>query len=193
MTMLCAAFFILHCSLFISCTKDGDTETKVVPARQWVEKTVAVVAPLSDAASKERLERTADWFTENLIEAQRQNTLAISLKIEWYDEDTEDLAALSKTLAGRDDVTAIIGPFGNDAVDVFAPACKDAQKPLIVPTATSEEILRRYAVKKAKSYEADAPFLWALTENDATFAETIMSSFATFSHTWDDILPSIEN
>ena len=186
------AIVLFLLTLFSGC-KDGDTVTEIVPARHWVERTVAVVAPLSDNDSKQQMERIAAWFTENLTEAQRQDTLAISLKIEWYDEDTEDMAALSKTLAGRDDVTAIIGPFGNDAVDVFAPACKDVQKPLIVPTATSEEILRRYAVKKAKSYEADAPFLWALTENDATFAETIMSSFATFSHTWDDILPSIEN
>ncbi len=186
MTMLCAAFFILHSSFFISCTKDGDPVTEIVPAHHWVEKTVAVVAPLSDATSKEQLERTAHWFTENLTEAQRQDTLAISLKIEWYDEDTEDLAALSKTLAGRDDITAIIGPFGNDAVAAFAPACQTPRKPLIVPTATSEEILRRYAVKKAKGNKSDKPFLWALTESDATLTETMMSSFATFSEYWNE-------
>ena len=192
MRMLCAACFILHCSLFISCSKDGDTVTKIVPARHWVEKTVAVVAPLSDATSKEQLERTAAWFTENLTEAQRQDTLAISLKIEWYDEDTEDLTALSKTLAGRDDITAIIGPFGNDAVETFATACQEHRKPLIVPTATSEEILRRYAVKKVKDNKTEEPFLWALTESDATFAETIMSSYATFSEYWKTILDATE-
>jgi len=86
--MLCAAFFILSSSSFISCRQDGDPLTEIVPARHWVEKTVAVVAPLSDANSKEQLERTARWFTENLTEAQRQDTLAVRLKIEWYDEDT---------------------------------------------------------------------------------------------------------
>lgn len=91
-----------------------------------------------------------------------------------------------KTLAGRDDITAIIGPFGNDAVESFAPACKVAHKPLIVPTATSEEIQRRYAVKKVKNYESAKPFLWALTENDATLTETMMSSFAIFSEYWDN-------
>ena len=164
-----------------------------MPARHWVERTVAVVAPLSDNASKQQMERIAAWFTENLTEAQRQDTLAISLKIEWYDEDTEDLAALSKMLAGRDDITAIIGPFGNDAVEAFAPACHDAKKPLIVPTATSEEIQRRYAVKKVKDNKSDVPFLWALTENDATFVETVMSSFATSSHYWSSIFTSIVN
>ncbi len=186
MTMLCAAFFILHSSLFISCSKDGDTVTEIVPARHWVEKTVAVVAPLSNATSKEQLDRTARWFTNKLTKAQRHDTLAISLKIEWYDEDTEDLAALSKTLAGRDDITAIIGPFGNDAVDAFAPACQNTQKPLIVPTATNEEVLRRYAVKKVKDNKTEEPFLWALTESDATLVETMMSSYAIFNEFWDE-------
>lgn len=186
------AIVLFLLTLFSGC-KDGDTVTEIVPARHWVERTVAVVAPLSDNASKQQMERIAAWFTENLTEAQRQDTLAISLKIEWYNEDTEDLVALSKTLAGRDDITAIIGPFGNDAVEAFAPACHDAKKPLIVPTATSEEIQRRYAVKKVKDNKSDDPFLWALTENDATFVETVMSSFATFSHYWSSIFTSIAN
>ena len=176
-----AAAVVLILLTMLTACKDGDTVTEIVPARHWVEKTVAVVAPLSDAASKEPLERVARMFTRNLTEAQRQDTLAISLNIEWYNEDTEDMTALSNTLAGRDDITAIIGPFGNDAVAAFAPACHDAKKPLIVPTATSEEILRRYAVKKVKDNKSDDPFLWALTESDASLVETMMSSFAVFN------------
>ena len=54
--LLCAAFFILHSSFFISCRQEADT-IEIVPARHWVDKTVAVVAPLADAATKTRLER----------------------------------------------------------------------------------------------------------------------------------------
>ena len=89
-----AAAVVLILLTMLTACKDGDTVTEIVPARHWVEKTVAVVAPLSDAASKEPLERVARMFTRNLTEAQRQDTLAISLKIEWYNEDTEDMAAL---------------------------------------------------------------------------------------------------
>ena len=193
MAILCAALFTIHCSLFTSCKGDSDPVTEIVPARHWVEKTVAVVAPLSDAAKKGQLEIIAGWFTENLTEAQRQDTLAIRLKIEWYNEDTEDLTALSKTLAGRDDITAIIGPFADDAVAAFAPACQEARKPLIVPTATNEELQRLYAVKKVKGNKSDDPFLWALTESDATFVETMMGSFAAFSQHWSSILDITNN
>lgn len=157
-----------------SCKQEDD---KVVVQSQihWVEKTVAVVAPLNDSQQKARLERTAQWFLENFREAQLYDTLAVSLKLEWYNEETENLAALSKTLAGRSDVVAVIGPFGNDALAAFAPACQETHKPLITPTATSEDIIRRYAVSGSKNTE---PFLWALTESDVSMTETLMSSYA---------------
>ena len=96
--LLCAAFFTLHFSLFTSC-KQEDDKIEIVPARHWVEKKVAVVAPLGDAATKARLERTADWFLQNFREAQMHDTLAIDLKLVWYDELSADLTALSETLA----------------------------------------------------------------------------------------------
>ena len=77
--LLCAAFFILHSSFFIFCRSEDD-KIEIIPARHWVEKTVAVVAPLSDAHQKMRLERTAQWFLDNFHEAQLYDTLAISLK-----------------------------------------------------------------------------------------------------------------
>ena len=81
---------ILLLILFSGCKQEDDT-IEIVPARHWVEKTVAVVAPIGDAATKTRLERTADWFLENFREAQRHDTLAIDLKLEWHDELSEDL------------------------------------------------------------------------------------------------------
>ncbi|MBR5325659.1 MAG: peptidase C13 [Prevotella sp.] len=166
--------------LFTGC-KQEDDRTEIIPARHWVEKTVAVVAPIGDAATKTRLERTADWFLQNFREAQMHDTLAIDLKIRWYDELSTDLTALSETLAGDSTVIAVIGPFANESVAQFAPACMKTQKPLIVPTATSEDIIRRYAVTTSGLQTNQSPFLWSLTETDVNFAGLLMSGFATES------------
>ena len=167
--------------LFAGCRQEDDT-IEIVPARHWVEKTVAVVAPIGDAATKARLERTADWFLQNFREAQMLDTLAIDLKIEWHDELSEDMTALSEQLAGRDDICAVIGPFGNDPLAEFAPACYRTEKPLIAPTTTSEEIVRRYAVASATGQRKTYPFLWALTESDVKLVETLITGFATMMH-----------
>ena len=106
--LLCAAVFTMICSLFTSC-KQEDDRTEIVPARHWVEKKVAVVAPIGDAPTKARLERTADWFLQNFREAQMHDTLAIDLKIEWHDELSEDLTTLSTKLANDSTVIAEIG------------------------------------------------------------------------------------
>ena len=180
LAMLCAAFFILHSSLFISCRQEDD-RTEIVPARHWMKKTVAVVAPIGDAATKSRLEHTADWFLQNFREAQMHDTLAIDLKIAWYDELSADLATLSETLAADSTVIAVIGPFSNEGVAEFAPACMKTQKPLIAPTATSEDVIRRYAVTTSGQKTNTTPFLWSLTETDVNFAGLLMSGFATES------------
>ena len=178
--IVCAALFTMICSLFTSC-KQEDDRTEIVPARHWVEKKVAVVAPIGDAPTKARLERTADWFLQNFREAQMHDTLAIDLKIEWHNELSEDLTTLSTKLASDSTVIAVIGPFSNEGVAQFAPACMKTQKPLIVPTATSEDIIRRYAVTTSGQSTNQSPFLWSLTETDVNFAGLLMSGFATES------------
>ena len=183
MVWLCAALFTIHCSLFTSCKQEDDT-VEIVPARHWVEKKVAVVAPLGDAATKTRLERTAAWFLENFREAQMSDTLAISLQLEWHDELSEDLTALSTTLANREDIVAIIGPFANESVAAFAPACMKTQKPLIAPTATSEEVIRRYAVTTNGLSTNDKPFLWSLTASDVELTSLLMSEYAAICQTY---------
>lgn len=174
-------------TLFASCRREDDI-IKIVSARHWVEKTVAVVAPVGDAATKTRLERTAEWFLQNFREAQRHDTLAIDLRLEWHDELGEDLEALSRQLAAREDIVAVIGPFANGSVARFAPACSRTQKPLITPTATSEDVIRRYAVTTNGLNTNSAPFLWSLTETDVSLAGLLMSSFATMSKHYSDIL-----
>ena len=193
--LLCAALFTIHCSLFTSCRQEDD-RTEIVAARHWVEKTVAVVAPIGDAATKARLERTANWFLDNFREAQMHDTLAIDLKIAWYDELSADLAALSQTLAADSTVVAVIGPFSNEGVAEFAPACMKTQKPLIAPTATSEDVIRRYAVTTSGQKTNTTPFLWSLTETDVNFTGLLMSGFATeskyYEYQYKDILEDDE-
>ncbi|MCR5828650.1 MAG: caspase family protein [Bacteroidales bacterium] len=173
---IAAAFAALL--LTFSCEK-ADPEVIIVPGRHWVPRTIAVVAPLGDANTKVRLERTADWFLENFKESQRLDTLAIDLKIEWYDELSEDAVDLGLRLAAREDIDAIIGPFGNDALAAFAPACSRREKPLIAPTTTSEEVVRSYAVPTSTGQKEFHPFLWALTESDVKLIETLISGHAT--------------
>jgi len=176
--------FIFFTSFLTACRQEADTIV-YQQSRRWVEKTVAVVAPTSaDAAMKARFERTAQWFLDNLHQAQLHDTLCISLKLEWHDELTEDLQLLGQTLADREDVMAVIGPFSNDGVALLAPACQETQKPVIAPTATSEEVIRRFAVGTA-GVKNKRPFLWALTETDVTFCEVLMNMYASFVRTLD--------
>ena len=176
--MLITALLILS-----ACSKER--EVIIQPARHWVERTVAVVAPLGEATRKARLERTAEWFLDNYHMAQKYDTLAVRLRLEWYDELSADLPMLSKELSAREDLSAIIGPFQDSCVALFAPECKKHGKTMIVPTATSEQVIRRYAIRTATGITSDRPFLWALTETDLHLTETLMSSFATLCQFYD--------
>ena len=173
--------FVMLPLLLLSGCKGEENDTIVFrQSRRWVEKTIALVAPTSaDAATKARFERTAAWFLDNLHQSQLHDTLCIDLKLEWHDELTEDLAQLGEELATREDVLAVVGPFGNDAVAQLAPACQKTHKPVIAPTATSEDVIRRFAVGTAGVANKE-PFLWALTETDITFCEVLMSMYAAY-------------
>ena len=171
------AVLLLVLTVFTGCQQEDDTIV-YQKSRRWVEKTIAVVAPMSaDAATKARFERTVQWFLDNLHQAQLHDTLCIDLKLEWHDELTEDLTRLGQQLGEREDVTAVIGPFSNDGVALLAPGCQLTHKPVIAPTATSEEIIRRFAVGTAGVSNKE-PFLWSLTETDITFCEVLMNMYA---------------
>ena len=174
------AVVLLALTLFTACKQEDDTIV-YQKSRRWVEKTVAVVAPMSaDAATKARFERTVQWFLGNLHQAQLHDTLCIDLKLEWHDELTEDLTRLGQELGEREDVMAVIGPFSNDGVALLAPGCQQTHKPVIAPTATSEEIIRRFAVGTAGVSNKE-PFLWSLTETDITFCEVLMNMYASYA------------
>jgi glycosylphosphatidylinositol transamidase (GPIT) subunit GPI8 len=51
---------------------------------------------------------------------------------------------------------------------------------VIAPTATSEEIIRRFAVGTAGVSNKE-PFLWSLTETDITFCEVLMNMYASYA------------
>ena len=186
---LCAALFTIHCSLFTSC-KTEDDKIVVQTEHRWVDKKVAVVYPNRNAMTKAQLERTAQWFLDNFQEAQLSTDVCVRLHLEWYDELTANLDALSTQLANDPDVVAIVGPFNSNSLEVFAEACQQTEKPLIAPTATSEEIIRRYAVPTQSGTRTVRPFLWSLTESDVAFAEVVMSAYATMSQRHSFITPS---
>jgi glycosylphosphatidylinositol transamidase (GPIT) subunit GPI8 len=177
MMWLCAALFTITCSLFTGCKTEDDTVV-YQDSRRWVEKTVAVVAPLNDPIMKARLERTAEWMLKGLHNAQLHDTLCVELKLEWYDEYGHDMLTLSEQLANRDDVLAVIGPFDSDNVGRFAPACQKTLKPLILPTATSETIIRRFAITSTGN--GQKPFLWSLTETDISLSEVVLGLYANY-------------
>ncbi len=163
--------------LLTGCYKEDDIII-YKDSRRWVEKTVAVVAPLNDPIMKSRLERTASWMKDNLHQGQLRDTLCIQLKLEWYDEYGNDLDQLGKDLSEREDLMAVIGPFDSDNVNRLAPYCHKTGKPLILPTATSETVIRRFAITSTGS--GQKPFMWSLTETDVSLSEVLMSNYANF-------------
>ena len=176
-TRLVAVILTLLTMSFMGCRQEDDV-TVIQSQREWVKKTVVVVAPQSKNASvKARLERTADWFLTNFHDAQLHDTLAIDMQIEWHDEDNEDLSLLSREVSEREDIIGVIGPFSSEHLEIFVPACQSNQTPLIAPTASSEEIIRRYAVASAGSTTNKKPFLWSLTESDVSFTETLIGGY----------------
>ena len=164
--------------LLLTGCKTEDDKIVYQDSRRWVEKTVAVVAPLNNPIMKARLERTAEWMLKSLHNAQLHDTLCIDLKLEWYDEYGSDLKSLSERLANRDDLLAVIGPFDSDNVELLAPYCQQTNKPLILPTATSETVIRRFAITSTGN--GQQPFLWSLTETDVSLSEVMMSLYANF-------------
>ena len=172
-----AALFLFAFFLLTACSQEDD-KIVIQQQHQWVDKKVAVVYPNRNPITKAQLERTAQWFLDNFKEAQLSTGVCVRLKLEWYDELSSNLEALSEQLANDTSVVAIVGPFNSTSLEVFAQACQQTEKPLIAPTATSEEVIRRYAVPTQSGTRTVRPFLWSLTESDVAFAEVVMTAYA---------------
>ncbi|MCC8038155.1 MAG: ABC transporter substrate-binding protein [Bacteroidales bacterium] len=165
----------------ISACKDGDVVERHYSSVKVDTCRVAIVLPLSeDAAYKERFEQTAQWaqqlFATAGIEAAVANgdSTSVALAFEWYDEDTENLTTLASHLAAREDVKMVIGPMRSSNVELMATSFARYNKPLISPSASSEDIIRRYSVGAA-GVSQRTPFLWTLTETDVSQCEALLS------------------
>ena len=162
-----------------SCYKGEDTII-YVPKIKTTDYKIAVVLPLyQEGEYQSRLENIVSYALTNMRNAQKYvaemgDSLAVDLKIEWYDEDSVPLDSLSSALASREDLMLIIGPLRNEDVDIMASACKLTSKPLIVPSAGSENIIRRYSVTKSGD-RAEQPFLWSLCETDVSQSEALLA------------------
>ncbi len=160
-----------------SCAKDKFIHVNPIKTTKYK---VAVVLPLSETGEYQtRLRNTINFALENMRSAQKYlaetgDSTAIDLDIEWYDEDNSNLAELAEKLTARKDIFTIIGPLRNENVDIFAKPCKTADIPLIVPCASSENIIRRYANTKSGD-KADKPFLWSLCETDVSQSEALLA------------------
>ena len=165
----------------MACSSDDGITPSPTPSAREVVRKVAVVAPIGETATKTRLERTAAWLAENLKEAQQGDSVIVSLQVEWYDEQGKDMETLGNQLAGRSDILSIVGPFSNELMDVFASTCKKTHKPLIAPTITSEDVIRKYSVSNAGVFDKvnKEAFFWPLCETDVKLAETMLEHFVT--------------
>ncbi len=162
-----------------ACRQGEDTVVHVSKVKT-VNYKIAVVLPLDvNGEYQARLDSTVNWALENLGNAQRLiisqgDSVAVRLDIEWYDEDKETLPELSEKLTQRDDILLIVGPLRNNNVDIMASACSAVNKPLIVPCATSENVIRRYSVGTA-GVKNQKPFLWSLCETDVSQCEALLA------------------
>ncbi|GHT06345.1 hypothetical protein AGMMS49525_14550 [Bacteroidia bacterium] len=142
----------------------GCTEEHYITPDDVAKRTeykIAVVLPMSNAARK----GIVNWAIENLNAAQ-SGTKGVRITAEWYDEETENMAALAQTLSARQDLCAIVGPLYSAHVAPFAAACTRVQKPILTPTASSEELIRAYS---------SSGYLWAMVEPDISQCEALLA------------------
>ncbi len=159
--------------------RDGDVVEKHYSSVRTDTFRVAVVMPLSDAEGyRERFVQTAEWARTQLQNAERtvaaelEDSTAVTLQFEWYDEDSEDLTTLASTLASRDDLLMVIGPMRSTSVELMATPFARYDKPLVSPGASSEDVIRRYSVG---TLGQKRPFLWTLCETDVSQCEALLS------------------
>lgn len=144
---------------------------------------IAVVLPIGvDGEYKGRLDSTVNWALDNFRSAQKRattegDTSKVDLELEWYNEDKEDIKSLASKLATRDDILLTVGPLRDKNVDIMASAFIKTGKPLIAPYATSESVIRKYAVGTA-GVNNKKPFLWSLCETDVSMCDVLLANAA---------------
>ena len=156
-------FFML--TLTLTACSDNDEAGGAVTAQPSLTRRVAVVLPM-DYGLEAQWKQAVTLSQENLLGTPALQTSGrVRLELEWYDEEAVDCGAVARELAGRDDIVAVIGAkYSADAGQMADVLCK-AQKPFMT-IATTAELMRAYAATGS---------LWAMTENDITQCEMLLS------------------
>ena len=154
------------CIMFVAILAAACSKDDKFPADNinWHIRKVAVVLPMNDGLD-EHWKQTLDMAASNMKGAFSNQEEGIQLSFEWYDENTIDVKALSKELAGREDIAAVIGGVYSSNAQSMASALCLADKPFFT-LATAEELVR--ACTSSGS-------LWAMTETDITQCEVLLT------------------
>lgn len=140
-----------------SCSKGNPDGPKTI-------KNVAVILPMQDGLG-EHWKRTSRLFLEEFRRAQQAADSDIEIRLEFYDEDTEDIKTLISGISGRDDIDAVIGGLRSSNASIMAQECTWRGKTLFT-LATAEELIRAHSTDG---------YLWAMTETDITECEVLLS------------------
>lgn len=163
-------FILVILFITVSCDNLG---IEFYPPTKWEKEKIAVIIPFNES-DKERYTRTADWFLDNFEQSQLIFENGVKLELEWFDESTSDMKELAKSLAEREDISAVVGPKYSNNADEFAKEFADCDKPLIVPIVSSEDVIRRYSASESGTLKK-SPFFWAMTEADISQIEVLLS------------------
>ena len=167
-------YFVIIALLLCACGKKDIMQVPHQGPSQWTTAKVAVVLPLSGKNSeKTRYERVWKMFEDNVLKAQYAEEHGIKLKVEWFDENTENISKLAYRLDERDDIDAVIGPLKDDNVRTMARILKDKGAPLFVMT-SSEDVVRSFSVGTA-GVSVKKPFMWTLSETDIVQLQIILA------------------
>lgn len=154
----------LLCLLITAVLMASCSQEKPLPTEQVETRTIAVVLPLEDGLG-EHWKRTAQLYTEELRQAQLGEERRLDIRIEFYEENTDNLKELIAQLCKRPDIAAVVGGLNSANAGIMAAECNWKQKHLFT-LATAEELIRSYA---------DDGYLWAMTETDITQCEVLLS------------------
>lgn len=151
----------------------GCREDEVPPdgssSKPAVEKTVAVVLPM-EKGLEDHWKRCLSLYSSNLERAFKSQPLKVKINFEYYDESSEDLASLTRELASREDVYAVIGGLYSSNSAILTAGLTRVGKTFFT-LATSEELVRGYA---------STGYLWAMAETDITQCEVLLSKVVNY-------------
>ncbi len=154
-------------TVMVTGCSDGDDTVRpsAVTTPADTTYTVALITRLEDYG-QDYVKSLTDWFLNNLVAAQAGLDRTVSLNIEFYDEDHINLDSLARVLRVRDDLQAVIGPITSVHADIVAKRLKATSKTMVVPCATSAELIHSYA---------GMGFFWSLVESDITQCEVLLT------------------